>query len=74
MYYGSLFSSQSCSASSLKYDSRSLRKLGSSCLGEDEDNNKKQDESSTKSGQENGEDNVTLKSFPVSYILLNLEH
>ncbi|KAB2599844.1 methyltransferase PMT3 [Pyrus ussuriensis x Pyrus communis] len=59
------FSSQSYGASSLKYDSRSLRKLGSSCLGEDEDNNKKQDESSTKSGQENGEDNVTLKSFPV---------
>ncbi|KAM1216416.1 hypothetical protein ACFX2I_012658 [Malus domestica] len=63
VYYGSLFSSQSHGASALEYGSRSLRKLGSSCLGEDEDNNKKQDESSTKYGQENGEDDVTLKNL-----------
>ncbi|RXH78346.1 hypothetical protein DVH24_001864 [Malus domestica] len=50
VYYGSLFSSQSHGASALEYGSRSLRKLGSSCLDEDEDNNKKQDESSTKYG------------------------
>lgn len=74
VYYGSLFSSQSGGASALEYGSRSLRKLGSSYLGRDEDNDKKQDESSTKFGQENGKDDVTLKSFPVSYILLNLEH
>lgn len=72
-YYGSIFGSQSRGASALEYGSRSLRKLGSSYLGGDEDNDGKLDESSTKYGQEDGEDDVTLKSFPVSFILLNLD-
>lgn len=71
-YYGSIFGSQSRGASALEYGSRSLRKLGSSYLGGDEDNDGKLDESSTKYGQEDGEDDVTVKSFPVSFILLNL--
>lgn len=64
-YYGSIFGSQSRGASALEYGSRSLRKLGSSYLDGDEDNDGKLDESSTKYGQEDGEDDVTVKSFPV---------
>ncbi|PQQ18092.1 putative methyltransferase PMT3 [Prunus yedoensis var. nudiflora] len=52
-------------ASALEYGSRSWRKLGSSYLGGDEDNDSKQDESSTKYGQEDGEEDVIVKSFPV---------
>lgn len=73
VYHGSIFGSQSHGASALEYGSRSWRKLGSSYLGGDEDNDSKQDESSTKYGQEDGEEDVIVKSFPVSSILLNLE-
>ncbi|KAF8401891.1 hypothetical protein HHK36_012856 [Tetracentron sinense] len=54
-------------ASALEYGSRSLRKLGSSYLGGDEDADLSsiQDESSAKFGQEDGEDDVIPKSFPV---------
>ncbi|KAK4773247.1 hypothetical protein SAY87_028266 [Trapa incisa] len=60
-YYGSLFGSQGRGA--LEYGSKSLRKLGSSYLGGDDDEDGKQDESSTKFGDD--EDGVTPKSFPV---------
>lgn len=65
VYHGSIFGSQSHGASALEYGSRSWRKLGSSYLGGDEDNDSKQDESSTKYGQEDGEEDVIMKSFPV---------
>ncbi|KAL6292246.1 hypothetical protein ACE6H2_000388 [Prunus campanulata] len=65
VYHGSIFGSQSHGASALEYGSRSWRKLGSSYLGGDEDNDSKQDESSTKYGQEDGEEDVIVKSFPV---------
>ncbi|XP_057957501.1 probable methyltransferase PMT3 [Malania oleifera] len=64
VYYGSIFSSQNRSASALEYGSRSLRRLG---FGGDDDTDlaSKHDESSTKFGQEEGEDDVIVKSFPV---------
>lgn len=58
------FGSQSRGESALEYG-RSLRKLGSSYLGGDDDN-EKQDESSSKFGFEDGEDGIVPKSFPVS--------
>lgn len=63
VYYGSIFGSSSNGASALEYGSKSLRKIGSSYLGGD-------DESSTKSGLEDG-DVVVPKTFPVSCFLLN---
>lgn len=59
------FGSKSSGESALEYGSRSLRKLGSSYLGGDDDSDVKQDE---KFGLEDGNDGVILKSFPVSYI------
>ena len=66
VYYGSIFGSTSRGAAALEYGSRSLRKLGSSYLGGDDDADGKQYESSTKFGQEERED-VVPKSFPVSF-------
>lgn len=63
VFYGSIFGSSSRGASALEYGSRSLRKLG--YLGGD-DEEAKQDESSTKFGLEDGEGDIILKSFPVS--------
>lgn len=48
--------------------SKSLRKLGSSYLGGDDDDDVKQDESFSKWVDD--EDDMTLKSFPVSCLLL----
>ncbi|KAK2978423.1 hypothetical protein RJ640_000447 [Escallonia rubra] len=61
------FGSQSRGESALEYGSRSLRRLGSSYLGGDEDTDlgSKQDESSTKFGLEDNEDGISPKSFPV---------
>ncbi|PSR97968.1 Methyltransferase [Actinidia chinensis var. chinensis] len=61
------FGSHSDGESALEYGSRSLRKLGSSYLGGDEDADLggKQDESATKFGLEDGEDGIIPKSFPV---------
>ncbi|KAK3041368.1 hypothetical protein RJ639_002349 [Escallonia herrerae] len=61
------FGSQSRGESALEYGSRSLRRLGSSYLGGDEDTDlgSKQDESSTKFGLEDSEDGIIPKSFPV---------
>ena len=64
-YYGSIFGSQSHGASALEYG-RSLRKLGSSYLGGDDETDGKLDETLTKYGQEDGDDDITVKSFPVS--------
>ncbi|GAB4850888.1 hypothetical protein Ancab_030189 [Ancistrocladus abbreviatus] len=58
IYHGSLFGSQGHGSAALQYGSRSLRKLG---LGRDED----ADENSLKVGQEDGEDGIFPKSFPV---------
>lgn len=61
------FGSKSNGESALEYGSRSLRKLGSSYLGGDDDSDlsSKQDE---KFGLEDGEDGIVTKSFPVSVV------
>ncbi|CAL1396329.1 unnamed protein product [Linum trigynum] len=61
-YYGSVFGSQGRGASALEYGSKSLRKLGSSYLGGDDESDK---EDGTKFGLEEGEDDSVPKSFPV---------
>lgn len=66
VYYGSIFGSKINGTSALEYGSKSLRRLGSSYLGGDDDTDGRQEESSTRFGMENGEDDVTPKSFPVS--------
>lgn len=60
------FGSKSSGESALEYGSRSLRKLGSSYLGGDEDGDlgTKQDDS-TKFSLEDGEGGFAVKSFPV---------
>lgn len=57
-YYGSIFGSSSRGAAALEYGSRSLRKLGSSYLGGDDDADGKQYE---------GEEDAVPKTFPVSF-------
>lgn len=61
------FGSKGNGESALEYGSRSLRKLGSSYLGGDDDSDLsgKQDE---KFGLEDGEDGIIPKSFPVSVL------
>ncbi|KAL0392710.1 UNVERIFIED_CONTAM: putative methyltransferase PMT3 [Sesamum radiatum] len=60
------FGSKNPGESALEYGSRSLRKLGSSYLGGDEDSDLgKQDESSAKLSLDEGEDGIIPKSFPV---------
>lgn len=63
VFYGS----KNTGESALEYG-RSLRKLGSSYLGGDDDSDVggKQDESFVKFGLDDGEDGVSPKSFPVS--------
>ena len=60
------FGSKSGGESALEYGSRSLRKLGSSYLGGDEDGDlgTKQDDSA-KFSLEDGEDGFVAKTFPV---------
>ncbi|XP_051129347.1 probable methyltransferase PMT3 [Andrographis paniculata] len=58
------FGSNNAGESALEYGSRSLRKLGSSYLGGDEDSDK-QDDSSVKFGLDDGEEGIYPKSFPV---------
>lgn len=62
VYYGS----KNSGASALEYGSKSLKRLGSSYLGADDDNDAKQDESSG-FGQGDGVDDIVPKSFPVSF-------
>ncbi|KAL0366904.1 UNVERIFIED_CONTAM: putative methyltransferase PMT3 [Sesamum radiatum] len=60
------FGSKNAGESALEYGSRSLRKLGSSYLGGDEDSDLgKQDESSAKLSLDEGEDGIIPKSFPI---------
>ncbi|XP_058101590.1 probable methyltransferase PMT3 [Magnolia sinica] len=65
VYYGSFFGSQH-GGSAMDYG-KTLRKLGSSYLGGDEDAELggKQDDSSAKFGLEDGDDDLVPKSFPV---------
>ncbi|KAF1878285.1 hypothetical protein Lal_00046951 [Lupinus albus] len=61
VYGGSIFGSQNSGSSALQYGSESLKRLGSSYLGGDDDTDAKQDESSSKFGG----DEIVPKSFPV---------
>lgn len=65
VYGGSIFGSQNNGSSALEYG-KSLKRLGSSYLGVDDDNDGKQDESSSSLRLGDGEDNIVPKSFPVS--------
>lgn len=69
VYGGSIFGSQNSGSSALEYGTKSLKRLGSSYLGTDDDNDGKQDESSSSFGQGDGEDNFVPKSFPVSFFV-----
>ncbi|KAK4405892.1 putative methyltransferase PMT8 [Sesamum angolense] len=66
------FGSKNSGESALEYGSRSLRKLGSSYLGGDEDSDlgHKQDESPVKFGLDDGEEGFTPKSFPLDLSLM----
>ena len=66
VYGGSIFGSQNSGSSALEYGSRSLKRLGSSYLGADDDTDGKQDESSSNLGQGDGDNDIISKSFPVS--------
>lgn len=54
VYGGSIFGSHNSGSSALEYGSKSLRRLGSSYLGADDDTDGKQDESSSSFRQEDG--------------------
>lgn len=65
VYHGSLFGgAQNSGSSALEYGSKSLKRLGASYLGSDDDADSKQDESSSLV-QGDGEDDIVPKSFPV---------
>ncbi|KAL8158338.1 hypothetical protein AgCh_002872 [Apium graveolens] len=59
------FGSPSSAESALEYGSRSLKKLGSSYLGNDENTDSRQDDTSFKLGLDDSEDGTVSKSFPV---------
>lgn len=61
VYYGSFFGSR------VQRGTSTLRRLGSPYLGGNEDADSKQNESSTALVQEDGDIDIALKSFPVSY-------
>ncbi|KAF7837462.1 putative methyltransferase PMT3 [Senna tora] len=61
VYYGS----RNSGTSALEYGSKSLKRLGSSYLGTDDDANGKQDDSSSSFGQGDLDDDIVPKSFPV---------
>jgi len=67
VYRGSIFGSQNGSSSALEYGSKSLKRLGASYLGADDDSDNKQGDSSSRIGQGDGEDDIVPKSFPVSF-------
>lgn len=62
------FGSQSQGESALEYGSRSLRKLGSSYLGGDEESDLGIKQDDFKFGLDD-EDGIVPKSFPVSYLI-----
>lgn len=63
VYYGS----KDSGSAALEYGSKSLKRLGSSYLGADDDADAKQDDSSSSFGQGDLDDDIVPKSFPVSY-------
>lgn len=67
VYYGS----KNAGESALEYGSRSLRKLGSSYLGGDEDSDlgDKQEDSSIR--LDDSDDDISAKSFPVSVQIIH---
>lgn len=74
VYGGSIFGSQNSGSSALEYG-RSLKRLGSSYLGAEDDTDGKQDESSSSFRQGDGEDNIVPKSFPVCFLVsLDIGH
>lgn len=74
VYGGSIFGSQNSGSSTLEYG-RSLKRLGSSYLGAEDDTDGKQDESSSSFRQGDGEDNIVPKSFPVCcFVSLDIRH
>jgi len=64
VFGGSIFGSQNSGSSALEYG-RSLKRLGSSYLGTDDDNDGNQDQSSASFKQGEGEADIVPKSFPV---------
>lgn len=66
------FGSRSSAESALEYGSRSLKKLGSSYLGNDENTDSRQDDTSFKLGLDDSEDGTVSKSFPVSSLCASL--
>ncbi|XP_014513346.1 probable methyltransferase PMT8 isoform X1 [Vigna radiata var. radiata] len=64
VYGGSIFGSQNSGSSALEYG-RSLKRLGSSYLGAEDDNGGNRDESLASFKQGEGEANIFSKSFPV---------
>lgn len=65
VFQGSIFGSQSSGSSTVEYG-KSLKRLGASYLGADDDADNKQEES-TSLVQEDVEDDVKPKSFPVRF-------
>ena len=66
VFQRSIFGSQNSGSSALEYGSKSLKRLGASYLGSDDDADSKQDESSSSIAQGDGEADIVPKSFPVS--------
>lgn len=60
------FGSKDSGETALEYGSRSLRKLGSSYLGGDEDGDLGSKHEDSSKWLDEGEDGIMLKSFPVS--------
>ncbi|KHN00289.1 Putative methyltransferase PMT8 [Glycine soja] len=65
VFQRSIFGSQNSGSSALEYGSKSLKRLGASYLGSDDDADSKQDESSSSIAQGDGEADIVPKSFPV---------
>ena len=75
VFQRSIFGSQNSGSSALEYGSKSLKRLGASYLGSDDDADSKQDESSSSIAQGDGEADIVPKSFPVSLCAtLNSRH
>ncbi|KAE9592328.1 hypothetical protein Lal_00028322 [Lupinus albus] len=66
VYNGSIFGSQNTGSSALEYGSKSLKKLGASYLGADDDSDGKQDESSSSVVKQGDvEVDIVPKNYPV---------
>lgn len=68
VFQGSIFGGQNNGSSPLEYGSKSLKRLGASYLGGDDDaGDSKQDESSSLVQADGGGDDIVPKSFPVRF-------